>query len=97
MTSLFSGVFDEDIKKGEKVLDYCKTLAKTKAQVLQGKGPLGEGSSEEEEEERRIWASTEDFVLENHTTAFSNEPTPRYRVLFLTVRTQKFLSVRLHK
>ena len=82
MTSLFSGVFDEDIKKGEKVLDYCKTLAKTKAQVLQGKGPLGEGSSEEEEEEeRRIWASTEDFVLENPTTAFSHEPTPRYIAL----------------
>ena len=82
MTSLFSGVFDEDIKKGEKVLDYCKTLAKTKAQVLQGKGPLEEWSSEEEEE-GRIWASpsTEDFVLENPTTAFSPRPTPRYIAL----------------
>ena len=85
MTSLFSGVFAEDIEKGEKVLDYCKTLAKTKAQVLQGKGPLEEWSSEEgtseEEEEKRIWASTEDFVVENPTTAFSHQPTPRYIAL----------------
>ena len=40
MASAFSGCYAEDIKKGEKVLEDCK--AKTKDQVLQGKGPFGE-------------------------------------------------------
>ena len=47
MASAFSGCYAEDIKKGERVLDECK--AKTKVQMLQGKGPFGELLCEEED------------------------------------------------
>ena len=47
MASAFSGCYAEDIKKGESVLDECK--AKTKVQMLQGKGPFGELLCEEED------------------------------------------------
>ena len=47
MASAFSGCYAEDIKKGERVLDECK--AKTKVQMLQGKGPFGEVLCEEDD------------------------------------------------
>ena len=46
MASAFSGCYAEDIKKGERVLDECK--AKTKVQMLQGKGPFGEVCEEDD-------------------------------------------------